>query len=65
MLIQWGTDLADGAGIPCYVEASPAGYGLYQKMGFEEVDTLDTDMSRWGGEGVYHNVCMFRPTKVR
>lgn len=40
MLVKWGTDIADEAGIDCYLEASPAGYQLYRKNGFEDVVLL-------------------------
>lgn len=58
-LVKWGTDLADNLGLPCRLEASPVGYNLYRKFGFEDVDVLDvkitetwgvsnTDGSNWG-----------------
>jgi len=57
--LKWGVGLADSLGLPCRLEASPAGYGLYKKFGFEDVDVLDlkvtevwgranTDGSNWG-----------------
>ncbi|KAK4129147.1 N-acetyltransferase-like protein [Parathielavia appendiculata] len=58
-LLKWGVDLADSLGLPSRVEASPAGYRLYKKFGYEDVDVLDlkvtdtwgvvnTDGSDWG-----------------
>jgi GNAT superfamily N-acetyltransferase len=41
MLVKWGTGRADGLGIPCFLEASPFGYGLYRKCGFEDVEVVD------------------------
>jgi hypothetical protein len=52
MLVQWGTDIADEAHIPCYVEGTAAGYKLYRKKGFEDVDAIDMDLSRYGGKGL-------------
>ncbi|KAI9704370.1 MAG: hypothetical protein M1836_007233 [Candelina mexicana] len=59
-LLEWGLERADTLGIPSYLEASKAGYGLYQKHGYEEVDEVVTDMGKWGGEGVYRHICMIR-----
>ncbi|KAL2264247.1 hypothetical protein VTK26DRAFT_9023 [Humicola hyalothermophila] len=48
-LLRWGLDLADSLGIPTHLEASPAGYPLYRKFGFEDIDVLDLDLARdWG-----------------
>lgn len=43
-LLRWGTELADGegeGGLPVWLEASPEGYGLYRKFGFEDVEVQD------------------------
>lgn len=37
-LIKWGNDLADGLGVECYLEASPAGKPLYEANGYVEQD---------------------------
>lgn len=36
-LLQWGLDLADRAGLPLYIEASPSTVGMYEKAGFERL----------------------------
>lgn len=36
MIIQWGCDRADEAGVVAYIDASKKGKGLYQKFGFED-----------------------------
>ena len=64
MLVQWGINVADEAGLCCYLEASSAGYALYHKMGFKDVDVIDVDMGKWGKEGIYRHVCMIRPAMV-
>ncbi|KAI9818146.1 MAG: hypothetical protein M1827_000771 [Pycnora praestabilis] len=65
MLIKWGTDKADEAGLPSYLEASPAGLGLYKKHGFEQVDEIITDLEKWGGKGEHRLACMLRQPKRR
>ncbi|KAL8857390.1 MAG: hypothetical protein Q9178_006017 [Gyalolechia marmorata] len=53
MLIEWGTERADGMGVRCFVEASVAGLPLYRKKGFEvEVGVQELDLGEYeGGEG--------------
>lgn len=64
MLVKWGTDIADDKGLPCYLEASANGYGLYMKHGFELLgENIDLDMSKFGGQGMYQFKCMVRPAK--
>ncbi|KAI1842179.1 hypothetical protein JX266_011587 [Neoarthrinium moseri] len=50
--------LADEAGIKAYLEATPEGKPVYEKLGFREVDTLDFDL----GEpiGLYQLCVMVR-----
>ena len=60
-LLKWGTDLADEAGLCCYLVASSKGYPLYCKKGFEDLDFIDIDTTKWGGNGIIRNVCMIRP----
>ncbi|KAK4156157.1 hypothetical protein C8A00DRAFT_41316 [Chaetomidium leptoderma] len=48
-LMEWGVNLADSLGLPCRLEASPTGYGLYKKFGYEDVDVLDLTVTEtWG-----------------
>jgi GNAT superfamily N-acetyltransferase len=48
-LLEWGVNLADSLGLPCRLEASPVGYGLYRKFGFEDVGVLDVKITEnWG-----------------
>ena len=65
LLLRWGMDVADDAGLPCYLEATSAGYHLYQKVGFEAIDNIDLDMSEWGLDYEPRFVCMIRPAKIR
>jgi GNAT superfamily N-acetyltransferase len=49
-LLEWGLEKADAEGVQCWIDASPAGKGLYEKMGWREVDVVDVDLGKWGGE---------------
>lgn len=64
MLLKWGTNLADKARVlPCYLEASVVGRPLYRSMGFKDVETLDIDPRKWGGEGTHHHYVMYRESR--
>lgn len=65
MLLQWGTDIVDESKLlPCYLEGAPAGHALYRSAGFEDVETLDMNSAKWGGEGIHHHYVMIRPPKT-
>ena len=49
-LLRWGLERADEEGVEAYLEASPAGKGLYEKMGFREVGRLVVPSREEGGE---------------
>jgi ribosomal protein S18 acetylase RimI-like enzyme len=61
-LLEWGLEKADGEGLECWIEASPAGKPLYEKVGWREVGFTDVELRRWGwtGEEVSRTVSMFR-----
>jgi hypothetical protein len=47
--VEWGVNLADSLGLPSRVEASPVGYGLYRKFGYEDVAVVDVQVTEtWG-----------------
>ncbi len=47
--MEWGNRLADSLGLPCRLEASPTGYGLYRKYGYEDIDVMDLKVTEtWG-----------------
>ena len=52
MLIGEGLANADRDNARTYVEASPAGYELYLRHGWEQVDEVVIDIERYGGCGV-------------
>ncbi|KAI4163547.1 MAG: hypothetical protein LQ342_002819 [Letrouitia transgressa] len=63
-LVKWGTDIADEAGLPIYLEATPSGLKLYRSMGFVDIESFDIDMAAWGGQGIHRHICMVRPAKA-
>lgn len=63
-LLEWGLDMADREGLETFIEASPAGKPLYEKMGWRVVGFTDVDLRRWGWKGeedTNRTVSMFRP----
>ena len=52
MLIAEGLADADRDNARTYIEASPAGYGLYLRHGWKLVDEIVIDTSMYGGRGV-------------
>jgi GNAT superfamily N-acetyltransferase len=62
-LLEWGLEKADKEGLECWIEASPAGKPLYEKVGWKEVGATDVDLRKWGWkgkDGVKRTVSMFR-----
>ncbi|KAK6526525.1 hypothetical protein TWF694_005108 [Orbilia ellipsospora] len=59
-LTMVGTQLADEEGIICYLDASPLGYPVYLKCGFEEVDHVEIDKGLYGGKGIHKHTGMIR-----
>lgn len=49
-LLRWGLEQADQLGVNVWIDASPAGLGLYKKLGWEEVSTLEIRLNEWGGK---------------
>jgi ribosomal protein S18 acetylase RimI-like enzyme len=63
LLVEWGTKKADELGLPIYLEATQAGFGLYKRHGFEEIDVFDLDLDKYGGTGVFRAPLMMREPK--
>ncbi|KAF2499019.1 acyl-CoA N-acyltransferase [Lophium mytilinum] len=61
LLLKWGLDQADAAGLPTYLEASEMGRPLYARLGFEPKKETHFDLGRYGSEGVEINTAMVRP----
>lgn len=47
-LLRWGTDYAGQEGWDCWLTSTPAGYWVYRKHGFVDIDIMDLDLCRWG-----------------
>lgn len=47
-LLRWGTDHAGRQGWDCWLTSTPAGYWVYRKNGFVDIDVMDLVLSRWG-----------------
>lgn len=47
-LLAWGNEFADKHGRTSWLSASPNGYPLYRRFGFEDVEALDVDVARYG-----------------
>lgn len=62
--MKWGNQHADAKGLPCYLEASPKGKGLYEKSGYEVVSGFPFDARDWGHKDELKHVCMLRPPKA-
>lgn len=61
MMMQWGNELADQLMLPCWLEASPYGRGLYAKYGYEVVETVKLVTPSFVSEYTH----MRRPAKVQ
>ncbi|KAF7954773.1 uncharacterized protein EAE97_000032 [Botrytis byssoidea] len=46
-LVEYGNKLADKKGLPIFTQASPFGFPLYTKHGFETVQCLSVDLREW------------------
>jgi GNAT superfamily N-acetyltransferase len=55
---------ADELGLPVYLESSGAAHGFYRKRGFEDVEMLELDFSRFGGPERYQQPLMIREPGV-
>jgi hypothetical protein len=50
--VKWGIELSESTGLPCYLLASEQGRRLYSHYGFQELDTVAFDLSKYGLTGV-------------
>lgn len=49
MLVKRGLEIADSHRVKTYTMAAPAGLKVYERLGFEIVETVSTDNSQLGG----------------
>lgn len=60
-LLEFGISEATKAGLSeLWLEASADGYSLYRKFGFENVDFVHMDLTKYGSVGQTKHVCMKR-----
>lgn len=64
MMLKWGAAEADRLGLVSYLEASPVGKKLYEKNGFQELETVRVDFSKWGGPAEFSTALMSRPASM-
>lgn len=50
VLLQWGLEYSAKVSLPVYLEASPAGYGLYLQYGFRQIDVATIKAEDWDGD---------------
>ncbi|KAI9668291.1 MAG: hypothetical protein M1821_001111 [Bathelium mastoideum] len=65
MLLKWGIERSDGAGLPIYLESSKKGKPVYEKFGFEILRVLEIDLEKYGGNGVHRQWIMFRKPRQK
>lgn len=62
MMIRWGTERADGEGLPCYLDSTAVAKGVYERYGFREVDRLVLEGQDHGGKDLVESM-MVRDAK--
>ncbi|KAK4116117.1 hypothetical protein N656DRAFT_794456 [Canariomyces notabilis] len=64
LLVQWGLEKQKETGLNCYLQASEQGRKLYEHYGFQDIDTVEFDLDKYGLQGVEKMTEMIRyPTK--
>lgn len=58
--IKWGLEKADAMKRRAYLEATPEGYPLYCKYGWNPIEELTLDFGAYGGKGTQKFVVMMR-----
>ena len=61
MHLKWGSEKADELGLPMYLESSPMGRPLYERLGYEVIGDLPFDAKKWGCDRDLPHVLMLRP----
>lgn len=65
LLVRWGIELSEKNGLPCYVQASEQGQKLYEHHGFEDLETVEFDLVKYGMKGVERMTEMLRNSASR
>ena len=61
MLVEWGTQRADVAQLPCFLESSSVARPLYEKAGFKNEEVVTFDLAKYGSSGTDKSYVMLRP----
>lgn len=56
--------MSDATGLPCYLQASEQGRRLYCHHGFQDIDTVEFNLSDYGLEGLEKMTEMLREPVV-
>lgn len=64
MLLQHFADEADKRGLESYLESTDEGRPLYEKFGYETVEVMVTDFSKWDGPAKFETCLMLRKPKT-
>jgi len=64
LLLQWGLERSEQLNIPCYLQASVQGRRLYEKYGFQAIDTVEFDLGEYGLDGMEEMTEMIRHPSV-
>lgn len=60
-------DCADREGLESYLQSQMIAYQLYQRFGWEDGRSFDTDLAQWDPTrklGIHRFICMLRPPKL-
>jgi predicted GNAT family N-acyltransferase len=60
LIVQWGVQKSEELRLPAYLQASEQGRRLYRHYGFEDIDTVEYNLSEYGLEGVERMTEMLR-----
>ncbi len=60
MLLKHVLQMADKEGKVAYIEATDAGYPLYLRLGWKQIDIVELDLSNYGGKETVSNRIMLR-----
>ena len=60
MLIRWGTEKADNAQLPAFLEATQVGVPLYAREGFQPRHEEVFDLKKYGLDGTDVSTVMIR-----
>jgi GNAT superfamily N-acetyltransferase len=59
-LLKHVLQMADKEGKMAYIEATDAGFPIYLKLGWKQIDVVELDLSKYGGKGIASNRLMLR-----